>query len=142
MARPTPSFVSEADLNERFNTSKLLASKGDYGCGAVVFQGDLEDEPGSLLFDDHWFYALNTQHPDDVGTVLVTGNVRSKSELFVSDRLMCLVVLGSFEAPALSVFETEMYVGGDLTVGDLTDRDNYLTVKGTRSVAETAKGKE
>lgn len=127
-----PQLVSEADLDRRFQTSKLLASGGDYGCGAVVFEGDLEDEPGALLLSDEWFYTLNEQHPDDVGTVLVTGNLRSTRELFVSDRLMCLVVLGSLEAPALSIFETEVYVGGDLTVGSLVDRDGYLTVKGTR----------
>jgi hypothetical protein len=42
----------------------------------------------------------------------------------------------ALEAPALSVFETEMYVGGDLVVGALTDRDEYLTVKGKRRVGD------
>lgn len=84
MANPLPSFVSEKDLNKRFGTFGFLASGGRYGCGAVLFEGDLVDERGALLFSDEWFHDLNDQHPNDVGTVLVTGNVRSKRKLFVS----------------------------------------------------------
>lgn len=137
MGNPLPSFVSEKDLNKRFGTFGFLASGGRYGCGAVLFEGDLVDERGALLFSDEWFHDLNDQHPNDVGTVLVTGNVRSKRKLFVSDRLMCLIVLGSLKAPALSIFETETWVGGDL-VGSLTDRDDYLQVKGKRTIARRA----
>lgn len=131
MVNPLPTFISEAELHQNFDTDKLLESGGDYGCGCVVFDGNLEDEPGFLLFDDIWFRKLNEQHPNNVGIVLVTGDVLSKQELFVSDRLMCLVVLGSLTAPSLAVFETEMYVGGDLAVKNLTDNDKYLTVKGS-----------
>lgn len=135
----SPTFVSEAELDDRFNTKTLIKSGGNYGLHCAVFDGDLDDadDPtlgGGWFFCDEWIEALGQKHPKDIGTLLVTGNVRSTKALLISDRLTCLVVLGSVEAPALSVFETEMYVGTDVTVGELHDPDNYLTVKGKRTV--------
>jgi hypothetical protein len=125
-----PTFVSERELHDRFHLARLLASGGRYGCGGALFEGDVVDD--GMLFYDEWFYALNEQHPNDVGIVVITGDVRAERALSVSDRLMCLVVLGSLDAPSLAVFETEVYIGGDLRVAELIDRDDQVTVKGTR----------
>lgn len=140
MPKFEPLLLSEVELDARYKTKGLLESGGDYGCGCALFDGDLDDDDGEMLFCDEWFHRYNDRHPNDVGTILVTGNVRSKQAISVSDRLMCLVILGSLEAPALSVFETETYVGGNLTVGELTDRNHYLTVKGKRTVAGKTDG--
>ena len=125
-----PAFTSEADLDRRYKTKSFLASGGDYGCGAVVFEGDLVDDSAGVtkLFTDEWFYDLNEQHPNDVGTILVTGDVRVAGDIYVSDRLMCLVVLGTVKAKSLHVFETEVWIGGALDVATLVDRDHYVTV--------------
>jgi hypothetical protein len=54
--------------------------------------------------------------------------------LCLSDRLMCLIVIGDFSATKLSIFETEMLVCGNLAVGELVDRDSYLKVIGKTTI--------
>lgn len=124
LTSPSPTFLTERRLDERFGTAALLDSRGDYGCGCAVYDGALDDRNG-VLFDDDWFYG-HPPCPGDLGTVLVTGEVRSTRPIFVSDRLMCLVVLGDVVAPSLHLFATEMYVGGKLVVGALHDPDRLL----------------
>ncbi len=126
-----PRIVSEEELDREFNVKARLASGGDYGCHCAVFDGDV-DLSAALAFEDNWFYALNdAATPHDIGTVVFTGNVRCK-DASVSDRLMCLIVLGNLTVDRLDVFATEMLVAGDLEVGALSDRDAHLTVLGAR----------
>jgi hypothetical protein len=132
----TPTFVTEADLDRRYRTRQLLSSGGNYGCDCAVFDGSLDDAGDHALFSDEWLAELKGRHDGDIGTVLVTGDVTSKAALFVSDQLMCLVILGSVEAPVLAVFETEVNIGGDLRVGELRDADELVTVGGALHVRE------
>jgi hypothetical protein len=127
-------ILTEAALDQEFGIKAKLASGGDYGCMCVVFDGDVVfDEPVAL--EDTYFYTLNRSVPGDVGTILFTGNVTCTGHASISDRLMCLIVLGDFRAPKLSVYETEMLVCGALEVGELQDRDGYLTALNRRSTS-------
>lgn len=125
-----PKLISEAELQKTYKTTTFLKSGGDYGCGAAVFEGDLVDNTKgtAAVLGDAWWQALNVAHPDDVGTVLVTGDLAADGDIYVCDRLMCLVVLGSVKAKSLRVFETEVWIGGTLEA-ELHDRDEYVTVK-------------
>ena len=91
----------------------------------VVFDGDKKFTEPVVLSDPFW-RALNDA-VGDVGTVLFTGNVTCTGHASLSDRPMCLIVLGTFEAKQLSIFATEMLVGG-LEVGTVVDRDSMLKV--------------
>lgn len=44
--RSVPLAMSEQELDRRYGTKSKLASGGDYGCGCLVFEGDLEVEAG------------------------------------------------------------------------------------------------
>lgn len=129
VARERLELINEAEANRRYGLGALLESGGNYGLHVVVIRGDVVDE--GVFGDDSFFYGLGF---DDVGTVVIDGDVRA-GEANISDRLMCLVVRGSFTASRLLVHETEMCVVGNLQVGWLRDVDSYLTVKGERSVA-------
>lgn len=120
-------ILTEAALDQEFDVKAKLKSGGDYGCMCVVFDGDvIFDEP--IALEDHYFYRLTGGVKDDVGTILFTGNVTCTGHASISDRLMCLIVLGDFRAPRLSLFATEMLVCGTLEVGELADRGRRLTV--------------
>lgn len=122
-------LIDEAEANRRYGLGALLESGGDYGLNVVVIHGDVVDD--GVFGDDSFFYGLGF---DDVGTVVVDGDVRAR-EANISDRLMCLVVRGSFVAERLLVHETEMCVVGNLQVGWLRDVDDLITVKGTSAIA-------
>jgi len=128
----TPSrVVTEAELDAELHLKAKLPSGGDYGCMCAVFDGDIVfEEP--IALDDTFFYAINEPAKGDVGTMVFTGNVICTGHASISDRLMCLVVLGDFRAPKLSVYGTEMLVCGNLDVFEVQDRDAYVTVLGTR----------
>ena len=121
-------LVTEAELDRRYRTATRLPSGGDYGLGCLIVPGAqpvaLDDAGIGRLFDEF----------GDIGTVLIDGDLRRGGHLLVSDRLMCLIVTGSLVAAGLSIFETEVLVGGDLQVGALRDHDDLLTVEGARSV--------
>ncbi len=120
-------ILTEAALDQEFHVKAKLASGGNYGCMCVVFDGDVVlDAP--VVLEDTYFDKLDQGVKGDVGTILFTGNVTCTGDASISDRLMCLIVLGDFRAPRLLVFETEMLVCGKLEVGELQDRDGYLTV--------------
>ncbi|MCY1062637.1 hypothetical protein [Nannocystis sp. SCPEA4] len=131
-----PVVISEQELDRRHGTRARLASGGVYGCACAVYEGDLTVDGDAWLGDEHWSQLQLAAAPQDIGTIAVTGNLIVRGELRVSDRLMCAVVLGDLVARALFIFETEFYVGGDLRVDRLQDRDDYLTVVGERVVAE------
>lgn len=121
-----PRILTEAALDAEFHVKAKLASGGDYGCMCAVFDGDVVfDEPVAL--EDTYFYRINDPVKGDIGTILFTGNVTCTGHASISDRLMCLIVLGDFRAPKLSLFETEMLVCGTVEVDQLEDRDGYLT---------------
>ncbi len=123
-------ILTEAALDQEFQIKAKLESGGNYGCMCVVFDGDVVfDEPVAL--EDNYFSRLDDLVEGDVGTILFTGNVTCTGHASISDRLMCLIVLGDFRAPQLSVYETEMLVCGTLEVGELVDRDGYLTCRST-----------
>jgi len=138
-----PMFLSEAELDERYGTKSKLASGGDYGCGCLVFEGDVSVD-GGWLGDAH-FASLKGELPveelrarwghADIGTVVVTGNLRVRGDLAPSDRLMCLVVLGDLEARDVHIYETEVLVDGNAALRSLDDRDAYLTVRGKLAIA-------
>lgn len=127
-----PRVLSEDELDREFGTKAKLESGGNYGCKCLVFDGDFEIGD-AIALEDTFFYRWNDRF-GDVGTIVFTGSVRCAGEACVSDRLMCLVVLGDFVADTLSVFETEVLVAGDLKVRELKDRDEYLKVMGRREV--------
>ncbi|MFY0542152.1 hypothetical protein [Nannocystis pusilla] len=133
-----PVVISEAELDRRHGTFARLASGGRYGCACAVYEGDLTVEGDAWFGDEHWSQLQLAAAPDDIGTIVVTGSLTVRGDLCVSDRLMCAIVLGDLVARELAIFETEFYVGGDLRVDRLRDRDEYLTVAGARSVAEPA----
>jgi hypothetical protein len=130
-----PVVISEAELDRRHGTFARLASGGRYGCACAVYEGDVAVEGDAWLGDEHWSQLQLAAAPDDIGTIVVTGSLTVRGDLCVSDRLMCAVVLGDLVARELAIFETEFYVGGDLRVERLRDRDEYLKVAGKRSVA-------
>jgi hypothetical protein len=128
-------FVTEAGLDQEFAVHAKLESKGNYGCGCAVFDGDVTLT--ELAFEDEWFQDLTERnHPADVGTVLFSGNVHCK-DTSVSDRLMCLIIMGDLVVEgALRIFETEVLVCGNAKVGSLLDRDRRLRVLGTLTVGD------
>ena len=92
-------ILTEAALDQEFEVKAKLKSGSDYGCMCVVFDGDvIFDEP--IALEDHYFYRLTGGVKDDVGTILFTGNVTCTAHASISDRLMCLIVLGDFRALA------------------------------------------
>lgn len=97
-----------------------------------MFDGDFESSD-AIALEDNFFHAWDGRF-GDVGTIVFTGSVRCAGHACISDRLMCLVVLGNFTADKLSIFETEVLVGGDLEVRELEDRDDYLNVLGRREI--------
>ncbi len=124
--------LSEAELDQTFGTKKKLASGGDYGLNVVLLEGD--HHSGALGLDDDEIAKLRAG-VDDVGTLVIDGNLTSDGHLCVSDRLMCLVVTGNVSCARLSLFETEMLVMGSLEAKELRDPDEYLEVLGKRQVA-------
>ncbi len=130
-----PLLLREDELDRRFQTRSKLASKGDYGLGCLVFEGDYIDETNSYCFDDVHVRKLCDAYDGDIGTILIDGNVRCSGIVSVSDRLMCLVVMGNLVVTnLLAIFETEVLVCGNLEVHELDDRDSYLKVLGQRTV--------
>lgn len=122
---------TEKELNEILNTQTLLTeSKGNYGCHCLYHEGDLEVEHG-FLFDEN-FYALKKKWGlgKDIGTIAINGNLIVKGDLDISDRLMLLFVSGNVQADSIAVFETEVYIGGDLVAKTYSDKDLYMTVAG------------
>jgi hypothetical protein len=122
-----PRIISEKELDQEFGVKAKLESRGGYGCHCAVFDGDFATS--ELAFEDEWFYSLNNLTSNDIGTVMVTGNVRC-DEASVSDRLMCLIVGGNLTAGTFAIFETEVLVCGDATINVLKDHDSYLKVLG------------
>jgi len=129
-----PIVLSEQELDRRHGTRARLASGGDYGCACAVYEGDVTIDGDHWLGDEHWSQLQLAAAPDDIGTIVVTGDLTVRGDIRVSDRLMCAVVLGDLVAGDLSIFETELYVGGDLRVVRLHDPDQYLTVAGATHV--------
>jgi hypothetical protein len=126
--------MTEDELDARFQTRSKLESGGDYGLGCLVFAGDFIDETRSHCFDDVHVRELWAAHAGDIGTIVIDGNVRCSGVMSVSDRLMCLVITGDLVTGELAIFETEVLVCGNLDVRELSDRDGYLKVLGTRRV--------
>lgn len=134
---PKPKVLSEDELDERLGTKALLESGGDYGLNVLLFEGDLRF--GKLGLDDDGVRALRGG-VDDVGTIVIDGDLTCDGHLCVSDRLMCLVVTGDVKCQRLSLFETEMLVMGSLDARELKDHDEYLKVVGKRKVGRELDG--
>lgn len=126
----TSRIVSEEELDRLYATRRRLRSGGDYGCDCLVIEGDVGD---ARAFDDGAFRGLQKEFGPDLGTILVTGDVVTQSPIYVTDRLMCLVVLGSLSAPSLHVFDTEVLIGGRLSVGAPAD-ETLVHVEGERAI--------
>lgn len=131
-----PLLISPEELDARHGTRARLASGGDYGCSCAVFEGDLVLDGDHWLGDEHFSQLQIGAAPRDIGTVVVTGALTVRGDIQISDRLMCFIVLGDLVARALKIYETEVYVGGDLRLERLDDRDEYLKVEGRVSVGE------
>lgn len=128
-----PRVITEDQLDQEFQVRSKLKSGGDYGCMCLVFEGDfVSNDPVAL--EDNFFYGLNSDVDGDVGTIVFTGDVTCTGHACISDRLMCLIVLGDLSAEKLSIFETEVLVCGNLEVGELNDHDDYLNVLGTSHI--------
>lgn len=136
---PYPQLITEEEANTRFDTKSKLSSKGNYGCHVLVVRPeDLTSDSGYWMCDDQFSRLREFDGGYDVGTVIVDGDVTLQGEASISDRLMCLVVAGSFSAPQLHVFETEVSIYGDLKLELLTDHDDLVSVLGHRDVEEVA----
>jgi hypothetical protein len=126
-----PVFLNEDELDARLGTKAKLASSGNYGLGCLLFEGDMVRERGMLLDDGH-FEELRAGF-EEIGTFVIDGDLRAE-QIFISDRLFCLIVTGSLVADELSIFETETLVFKDLTVRMLRDHDRYLKVLGRSEI--------
>lgn len=136
---PYPHLITKAEANARFDIDSKLESRGSYeGHVIVVRPSDLLALPGAWMSDDQFRALREFDCGYDVLTVVVDGDVTLKKEGNISDRLRTLIVAGDFTAPQLHVFETEVFVFGDLTVQLLTDHDDLVRVLGQAEVQKEA----
>lgn len=123
-------IVSENELNKMVNTHELLESKGDYGLSCVLFEKDMTMD--SYWLDDNSFAEIQEKaHTSDIGTIAFLGDLIVKGDMSISDRIMCVFIKGNLVVHnKLSSYETEVYIGGDLTCSKLNDPDGYILVAG------------
>lgn len=138
---PTP--LTEEELDARHHTRSLLASGGSYGCGVLLYEGDLTVDEGWLAshaLDAFVDPALATEAAarwghGDVGTIAVAGDLTVRGALEITDRLHCLVV--RLRAARLVIVETEVFVAGDI-VAEVHDPGEYLQTTGAIRTPERA----
>lgn len=132
---PTP--ITEGELDARYHTRSRLASGGNYGCGVLLYEGDLRVDEGWLAshaldaFADARLAAEAAARwgHGDLGTIAVAGDLDVRGALEITDRLHCLVVLGDLRATRLVIVETEVFVAGDV-IAEVDDPGEYLQAAG------------
>ncbi|PCC67093.1 hypothetical protein SAMN02745121_07658 [Nannocystis exedens] len=70
-----PIVLSEAELDRRYGTSARLASGGRYGCACAVYEDSVTVDGDGWLSDEHWSRLQLAAAPDDIGTIVVTGDL-------------------------------------------------------------------
>ncbi|MBW2734041.1 MAG: hypothetical protein JRH20_16765 [Deltaproteobacteria bacterium] len=136
-----PKLLTEQEADALYQTAEKLESDGDYGCHVLAFKAsepEVASQP-SWMCDEH-FNALWEQFSpeEDIGTIVIDGDLVLSHEASISDRLMSLVVTGDLRATQLHIFETEVTVYGDLHVDVLTDHDDLVKVHGRSTIAKKA----